>query len=116
MAALDPNRIHIVLEYLKRGGKVRMDGRTYVWLDNKQVGESETHIFVIDGLAIEGRKYKSGEDWEDPTAGEVHYMGQKDMSISYFFELINNIERAEMVRISTGLKRMITEENFLNYK
>ncbi|QIW88761.1 hypothetical protein P59_164 [Bacillus phage P59] len=100
------SRISMVLEYLQRGGKVYYDGRTYVWLNEKVVRETETEMWVIDGLAIEGRSYSPGEDWEDPAAGKPHYMGQKDMPIQQFFAMIEDIPRDEMVRIIRDLKEL----------
>jgi hypothetical protein len=111
---LRPRDIYIVLEYLRRGGKVKMDGRTYVWLNNQVVNETATHVYTIDGLAIEGRKYQAGEDIMDPHAGEPHYMGANDMPINMLLEHINNIDFAEFARIAQELRVQFDKEGKLH--
>jgi hypothetical protein len=100
------SRVAMILEYLQKGGKVHYDGRTYVWLDEKVVRETEEEKWVIDGLAVEGRIYGPGEDWEDPNAGKPHYMGQRDMPVESFFKMIEEIPREEMVRVLRELKEL----------
>jgi hypothetical protein len=100
------SRVAMILEFLQKGGKIYYDGRTYVWLNEEVVRETETDVWVIDGLAIEGRSYGPGEDWEDPNAGKPHYMGQRDMSIQQFFFMIEDLPRDEMVRILRELKEL----------
>lgn len=108
---LSVGKLGIILDYLKRGGKVKMEGRTYVWLNNQVVNETETATYYIDGLAIEGRSYGPGEDWEDPTAGKPHYIGGRDITLNYFIHLTNNIEQEEFVRVCQDLYRLRQEEN-----
>lgn len=107
---LRPKDLYIVLEYLRRGGKVKIEGRTYVWLDNYITHETDTHIFSIDGLAIETRSYSAGEDWMDPNSGTLFYMGCKDMTLHGFINLINIMDFAEFTRICQELKAQLDKE------
>jgi hypothetical protein len=100
------SRVSTILEYLQRGGKINYDGRKYVWLDNEVVREDGDQQWVIDGLAIEARKYGPGEDYNDPDAGEPYYMGQRYMPIENFFHMIEDISREEMVRVLRELREL----------
>lgn len=102
--ALNAFRVYVVLEYLQRGGKVELDGRTYVWLDNYIVRETEDQLWVIDGLATEGVKFRAGEDWNDPAAGEPHYMGQGDTPISQFLKMVDEIPDEKFHEICSALQ------------
>ena len=106
---VEMSRLAIVVEYLQNGGEVNYDGQTFVWLDDYVTRETPEEQWVIDGLAVKSRKYKAGEDYNDPNAGEVHYMGMSDMSVNLFFEIINDIPRDEMVRIIRDFKRQREE-------
>lgn len=103
-------RSFLLLEYMKRGGKVKIDGRTWVWLNKEVVRETDTETWVIDGLATEGRRYGPGEDWNDPTAGKPHYMGQRDMSLMYWLELVDSIPADEMKALYRELQEMVKSE------
>jgi len=106
---LDFDRMYFILSYLQRGGEVYYKGRTLVWLDNKVVRETEKEQWVIDGLAIKGKSYKSGEDCLDPDAGTDCYMGN-DMPFSKFVEFVNNMSPIEFNRILNDLSKMIKKE------
>lgn len=86
----------IVLKALRVGMAVDVDGRKLVWLEDKKVGETPTHDLHIDGLAIEGRKYKPGEDYNDPNGGEAHYMGMGDISINTFVKMCDEMSDKEL--------------------
>ena len=112
MDKVSPSKLAIILEYLQKGGKAHIDGRVYVWLDNHVVRETETEQWVIDGLATEGRMYSPGEDYEDPLAGRPHYMGCRDMTIEYFFSLIDSVPLPEYQRICLSLREIRHKEEF----
>lgn len=90
----------IVLKALRIGMSVDVDGRKLVWLEDKKVGETDTHDLHIDGLAIRGRKYKPGEDYNDINAGELHYMGMGDVSINTFVKMCGEMSDDELSALS----------------
>lgn len=106
------NRLATVMEYLQRGGELRIDGQVFVWLDDQVVKETDTHTYHIDGLARKLKQYSSSEKWEDPNAGADYFMGCGDMAIEHFFKMINDIPSTEMVRILRDLKEMRAETGY----
>lgn len=105
MKVVDPMKVAFVLDYLHRGGELRIDGSTFVWLHNEKVGESETHEFFIDGLARKMTKTDLSTGEESP-----HYMGCKDMTLPYFFQILDEINHNEYTSMLVKLKRMREEQ------
>lgn len=101
MKVVDPMKVAFVLDYLHRGGELRMDGSTFVWLHNEKVGESETHEFFIDGLARKGVRTNLSTGEESP-----YYMGCKDMTLPYFFRILEEIDPTEYADMLFKLQRM----------
>ncbi|AIW03242.1 hypothetical protein CPT_Mater85 [Bacillus phage Mater] len=106
---IDVTKLAIVMDYLQRGGEVYYEGRTLVWLDEHTVREDATQRWVIDGLAIKTRKYEAGEDYEDPTKGEVFYMGH-DMPVSALVQWTNNLSPIEFQRVARELTKLRSKE------
>jgi hypothetical protein len=102
----NPARVFTVLDYMQRGGKLYMDGRTWVWLDNHVVRETDTETWVIDGLAIEGRSYKVNEDWNDPTQGKPHFLGQRDLTLHTFIQMVEELPFDEYKHVCLKLDEM----------
>ncbi|AXQ67673.1 hypothetical protein KIOSHI_192 [Bacillus phage Kioshi] len=101
MKVVDPMKVAFVLDYLHRGGELRMDGSTFVWLHNEKVGESKTHEYFIDGLArkLTSKNLQTGV--ETP-----HYMGCKDMTLPYFFSILDEIEPTVYTEMLVNLQQM----------
>jgi hypothetical protein len=96
---MDLARMMFVLKHLQDGGELRTEGRVWVWLDShvvKKVGDME---WTIEGLALKGKCYEPGEDVNDLDAGKVHYMGQGDMTLNTFIDLLRGIPQKEIARI-----------------
>jgi len=102
---IDLVRMALVMDYLQRGGEVYYEGRTLVWLDEHIIAEDEKQKWVIDGLAIKGKSYESGEDLLDPRAGKDHYLGH-DMSMNHFGKFVNNMSEIEYKRILQNLAKI----------
>ncbi|AMO25919.1 hypothetical protein Thu_191 [Bacillus phage Thurquoise] len=101
MKVVDPMKVAFVLDYLHRGGELRIGATSFVWLLNEKVGESETHEYFIDGLARKLTKTDLSTGEESP-----HYMGCKDMNLTYFFELLEEIDPMEYADMLFKLQRM----------
>jgi len=101
MKVVDPMKVALVLDYLHRGGELRIGQTTFVWLHNEKVGESETHEYFIDGLARKMTSTNLSTGEESP-----HYMGCKDMTLPYFFDILDNIEIAVYTEMLVNLKQM----------
>jgi len=101
MRKADPAKIAFVLDFLHRGGELEVNGAIYVWLDNLKVRETETHEFFIDGLA---RKLTS----TDLSTGEQspYYMGCSDMTLNYFFKLVDELPMRVYSPMLLKLKEM----------
>jgi hypothetical protein len=85
-----------LIDYLKEGGEVTIDGRTYVWLHNHVTQVIGDTVYGIDGLAIKGVCISNGEE-------KPHYMGQTDMPLSYLLTLVNQITEEQWVGICASL-------------
>jgi len=101
MKVVDPMKVAFVLDYLHRGGELRIGQTTFVWLHNEKVGEPETHEYFIDGLARKMTSTNLSTGEESP-----HYMGCKDMTLPYFFDILDNIEPAVYTEMLFKLQRM----------
>jgi len=76
-----------VLKTLALGEEVELEGRTFVWVEDP-IGDDT--IIGIVGLAVKGKRYNPGEDWNDPNAGETVYMGA-DMPLTNFVRICENL-------------------------
>ena len=106
-------KVSLVLDYLKNGSEMKVGGRTYVWLDNyvvrEEVQEDGTvESFGIDGLALKALSY-------DTATGETtpHYIGQQDMTLVDFLQLVDELEEEDWVGItaSNALHKMIPDRS-----
>lgn len=89
------HRISTFLKYVMAGGEVEIQGRTYVWLNNHVIRSTEDAQYVIDGLAIKGTSYNGALDSEGGVTygkGEVTYLGQSDMPLRSFINLVYSIK------------------------
>lgn len=91
------NRIGVLLDYLRAGNEVEIDGATYVWLDKKVVREDEEYQYIIDGLAI--KMYP----WTNKP-GEVHYVGASHISVGSLVEMVSKFSYDEFVSMYNALE------------
>ncbi|AEW47122.1 hypothetical protein BCP78_0115 [Bacillus phage BCP78] len=101
MLKVEPTKVALVLDFLHRGGELKVEGATYVWLNNMKVRETETHEYFIDGLA---RKLTSLD--LETKKEEPYYIGCRDMELTYFFKVINDIPAMTYVEMLKKLKEM----------
>lgn len=101
-------KIGLLIDHLQTGGEVDIDGRTYVWLDNHITNittddNGDTQYWGIDGLAIQGVKIDGSTGAKEP-----HYMGQGDIPLQAFIQLVENVSEQEWLGIgaSNALKSM----------
>lgn len=92
-------KIGLFLDHLQAGNEVKVKGCTYVWLDNHITHTTkdtygETQYFGIDGLAIKGIELNSQKP---------HYMGQSDMPIHAFIQLVENVKEEDWVGMLGGI-------------
>jgi hypothetical protein len=99
---LNLQRMGLVLHYLSKGGELRHNGQVWVWLDNHVTKETETHQYVIDGLAVQMTKYVFAKD-STGFVGEPFYVGQDDMTLKAFIKMIDSIDQEEIDRIRKEL-------------
>ena len=92
-----------VLSALLNGQEVSIHGKTYVWLNNKVIEETDTHQKTINGLAIKGKTFKSGQDIRDWSSGEDTYLGVGNMPINTFITMCEVLSDEEFVRITNHL-------------
>ncbi|MDR4436103.1 hypothetical protein [Bacillus tequilensis] len=92
------NRIGVFIDFLRAGNEVVVDGHTYVWLDNHVSMETETHQYIIDGLAIKTYPWNNQKD-------TVHYIGASRKTLDDLIDLVNKIDYHEFVRMYTELLR-----------
>lgn len=107
------NKIKLFIDYLQYGGEVEVDNRIWVWLDNhvvrKEVNEGgDVSHYGIDGLAIKGVMINGGTGEETP-----HYMGQSDIPLHSFIDLVNEVSESDWLGIvaSNALKGMNKKRN-----
>jgi hypothetical protein len=86
------NRIGVFLDYLKEGNEVTVDGYTYVWLDNHVTRETETHKYIIDGLAYKMYPWNNKPD-------ELHYVGAASITLQQLIKLVEKIDYNEFARM-----------------
>lgn len=96
-------KIGLLIDHLQAGNEVKVNGRTYVWLDN-HITRTTTdengnpQHWGIDGLAIKGIQINSQTKEEKP-----HYMGQSDMPIHAFIQLVENVKEEDWVGMLGGI-------------
>lgn len=98
-------KMALTIQYLKAGGEIDINGKTFVWLDNHVIEETETALHVIDGLAIKGRSYNGLKD----EVGTVCYLGQSNIPLHQFIQLIDAITDRQVEEMLINLT--LTEFN-----
>jgi len=100
-------KIGLLIDHLQAGGEVKIDGYTWVWLDNYVTRTTtnendETTYWGIDGLAIKSMRISDTEE-ESP-----HYMGQGDMSIQAFTKMVGKVTEEDWLDMcaSSALRGM----------
>lgn len=81
------SKVGLFIDYLKAGNEFLVEGQTYVWLDNHVVKETETHQYVIDGLAIKMYDFKDNEP---------SYIGASDKTIQSLVDLVDKIDSKDI--------------------
>lgn len=96
-------KVDLFTRYLKKGGEVKVDGRTWVWLDNHitdevTLADGTIQYYGIDGLAIKSTCYDTVTKETTP-----YYMGQSDISLAMMTEIVNGVSEVDWVGITGSL-------------
>lgn len=100
-------KMGLLIDHLQAGGEVKIDGYTWVWLDNHVTHtttdeQGETVYWGIDGLAIQSMRISDTEE-ESP-----HYMGQGDMPLQAFVKMVGKVTEEDLLGMcaSSALRGM----------
>jgi hypothetical protein len=80
--------------------EVKMDGRTYVWLDEPFItGEINGVPYGIQGLAIKTKSFSTGQDPMDWESGTDAYLGANEIPISALYDMAEALTDEDMAEL-----------------
>lgn len=99
------DKLVTVLEALQQGQEIKLDNMTYVWLDKPFVTQirQDGTMWGVQGLAIKGKSYNSGQDPMDQNSGEDTYLGRSDIPFGYFYRLCDSLSDEEILAIKANI-------------
>lgn len=101
-------KIGLLIDHLQAGGEVKVDGYTWVWLDNHILRTAtdengEPEHWGIHGLAIKSVRISGRTGEESP-----FYMGQGDMQLQAFLRIVGKVTEEDWLGMcaSSALRGM----------
>ena len=92
-----------VLDALRDGAEVKMDGKTYVWLKKPVVTRVIGGVeYGIEGLAVKSKSFTGDQDPNDWESGTDTYMGANEIPLSTLYAMAEAIPDKKITELEAG--------------